>query len=70
MYGLMLLQEKIKGETLANKALREEDPDRSDRPNLPPGVIEQVALPFGNSTEQSRLSGMVSQAALLRPKER
>jgi len=70
MYGLLLLQEKIKGETLANARLREEDPDRAGRPNLPASVIEQVALPFGNSTEQDRVSGLVSQAALPRPKER
>jgi NADH-quinone oxidoreductase subunit B len=70
MYGLLLLQEKIKGESLANERLRDEDPERAGRPNLPPGVIDQIALPFGNSTEQNRASGLISQTALPRPKER
>jgi NADH-quinone oxidoreductase subunit B len=70
MYGLLLLQEKIKGESLANKRLRDEDPERAGLPNLPPDVIAQVAVPFGNSTEQNRVSGLVSQTALPRPKER
>jgi NADH-quinone oxidoreductase subunit B len=70
LYGLLLLQEKIRGESLANEALRAEDPDRVGRPNLPTDVINEVAVPFGNSTKQNRVSGLVSTSALLRPADR
>jgi NADH-quinone oxidoreductase subunit B len=70
IYGILLLQEKIRGETLANSALREEDPERTGRPNLPPEVIEELAVPFGNSTAQNRVSGLVSTSALARPADR
>ena len=42
MYGILMLQEKIKGESLANKALREEDPTKVARPNLPPEAIDEA----------------------------
>lgn len=70
MYGILLLQEKIRGEALANSSLREEDPERAGRPNLPPEVIEELAVPFGNSTVQNRVSGLVSRTALARPSDR
>ncbi|HEX7118481.1 MAG TPA: NADH-quinone oxidoreductase subunit NuoB [Longimicrobiales bacterium] len=70
IYGILMLHEKIKGESLANKALREEDPARVGRPNLPAEVIEQVTVPFGNSTSQNRASGLVSTGALARPEDR
>lgn len=70
MYGILMLQEKIKGESLANKALREEDPTMVARPNLPPETIEQVTLPFGNSTSQNRVSGLVPRGVLALPEER
>jgi NADH-quinone oxidoreductase subunit B len=70
IYGILLLQEKIKGETLANEALRSEDPLRAGKPNLSPEVIEEIAGPFGNSTQQNRVSGLVGTAALARPADR
>jgi NADH-quinone oxidoreductase subunit B len=70
IYGLLLLQEKIKGEKLSNPALRAEDPERVGLPNLPAGTVEEVAQPFGNSTKQNRLSGLVTTGALSRPADR
>jgi len=70
MYGILMLHEKIKGETLSNEALRAEDPDRTGRPNLAAEVVDEVAVPFGNSTTQNRVSGLVGTAALARPADR
>ncbi|MDT8435342.1 MAG: NADH-quinone oxidoreductase subunit NuoB [Gemmatimonadota bacterium] len=70
IYGLLMVQEKIKGESLSNRALREEDPDAAGRPNLPPEAIRLVAQPFGNSTRQNRVSGVEPSAALRRPRDR
>jgi NADH-quinone oxidoreductase subunit B len=70
LYGLLLLQEKIRGESLANPDLRAEDPERVGKPNLTPEVTEQVAVPFGNSTKQNRVSGLVGTTALTRPADR
>jgi NADH-quinone oxidoreductase subunit B len=70
IYGILMLQEKIKGESLRNATLREEDPERAGRPNLPDGVIDEVAVPYGNSTQQNRVSGLVETTALARPSDR
>ncbi|MGH7573952.1 MAG: NADH-quinone oxidoreductase subunit B [Longimicrobiales bacterium] len=70
IYGILLLQEKIRGETLKNEVLRAEDAERVGLPNLPPEVIEEVASPFGNSTKQNRVSGLVGTNALVRPSDR
>ena len=71
IYGILLLHEKISGESLKDQIqLRAEDPERAGRPNLPAEVIDQVALPFGNSTKQNRVSGLVATAQLARPSDR
>jgi NADH-quinone oxidoreductase subunit B len=73
IYGILMLQEKIKGESLSgdiHQALRHEDPARTSQPNLPAEVIEEIAGPFGNSTTQNRASGLVSTRALSRPGDR
>ncbi|HEU4648503.1 MAG TPA: NADH-quinone oxidoreductase subunit NuoB [Gemmatimonadales bacterium] len=74
IYGILLLHEKIRGESVFNRELHErlraEDPARTGRPNLPPGVIDNITLPFGNSTKQNRVSGLVSTASLSRPTDR
>jgi NADH-quinone oxidoreductase subunit B len=70
IYGILLLQEKIRGEAISNTALRAEDPERVGKPNLPAEVIEELAVPFGNSTSQNRVSGLVSTNALARPADR
>ena len=70
IYALMMIQEKIKGESLVNPVLREEDETAVGGPNLPPEVIELVAQPFGNSTRQNRGSGIESTSATRRPRDR
>lgn len=74
IYGILLLHEKIRGESVFKRELHErlraEDPAKTGRPNLPPGVIDNITLPFGNSTKQNRVSGLVSTASLSRPTDR
>ncbi|MGH7481902.1 MAG: NADH-quinone oxidoreductase subunit B [Longimicrobiales bacterium] len=70
MYGVLMLHEQIKGERLSDESLRAEDPARVGLPNLPPETIEALAAPFGNSTLQNRVSGLVSTGAQLRPSDR
>ena len=69
-YGLMMIQEKIKGETLSSVAYRAEPAAAVGRPNLPPEAIELVAQPFGNSTRQNRASGLTATSAVARPTDR
>ncbi len=73
IYAFLMLQEKIKGESVMgdlHQEIRREDPERAGRPNLPADVIEQIAGPFGNSTKQNKMSGLVSTRALSRPRDR
>ena len=70
IYGLMMIQEKIKGESILNPVLREESPKATGRPNLPPETIELIAQPFGNSTRQNRISGIAFTSAISRPRDR
>ena len=70
IYALMMVQEKIKGESLADDRLRVESPESVGRPNLPPEAIELVAQPFGNSTRQNRMSGIEATSAIQRPRDR
>jgi NADH-quinone oxidoreductase subunit B len=58
IYGLLMIQEKIKGESLRDPRLREEDPAQVGKPALAPEAIEVVAQPFGNSTTQNKASGL------------
>lgn len=70
MYALMMIQEKIKGESIADLRAREEDPERAGKPHLSAEDVELVASPFGNSTFQNRVSGLESSSPILRPGDR
>jgi NADH-quinone oxidoreductase subunit B len=74
IYGILMIHEKIKGESVTNRALHEqlrtEDPARIGRPNLSPEVIDAITGPFGNSTKQNRVSGLEGTRALERPRDR
>jgi NADH-quinone oxidoreductase subunit B len=70
IYGILLLQEKIRGEALANPALRHEEAARTGLANLPASVIDELAVPYGNSTHQNRVSGLISTTAIARPADR
>jgi NADH-quinone oxidoreductase subunit B len=54
IYGIMLLQKKIRGETLADPTLRQEHLVDADGLFLPPQRIDELSEPFGNSVHQTR----------------
>jgi NADH-quinone oxidoreductase subunit B len=70
IYAFLMLQEKIKGEQIGNESLRAEDPLAVGRANLDADTIEAITGPFGNSTKQNRVSGLISSAAVTRPHDR
>jgi NADH-quinone oxidoreductase subunit B len=54
LYGILLLQKKIRGETLADPAIRvEQSLDERGLP-LSPERIDELSEPFGNSLHQTR----------------
>jgi hypothetical protein len=64
-----MLHEKIKGESITRPELRYELHDPL-APALPDGTVEEVTVPFGNSTSQNKMSGLVTTTALKRPGDR
>ncbi len=68
IYGILMLHEKIRGESIAYQSLREER--TTGTANLPASTIDQVALPFGNSTLQNKASGLVGTSGVARPDDR
>jgi NADH-quinone oxidoreductase subunit B len=54
MYGIMLLQKKIKGETFLDADLRQEHLVGPEGLFLPARKIDEVSEPFGNSVHQTR----------------
>ena len=58
IYGLMMIQEKIRTESLSNHYdLRAEDPARVAMPRASAEEVVGLTGPFGNSTHQNQLSG-------------
>jgi NADH-quinone oxidoreductase subunit B len=71
IYGLMMIQEKIRGERLADHDLnRFEDPAATGRPRASEPEIVGLTGPFGNSTQQNRISGLVQTDRADRPADR
>lgn len=71
IYGLMMIQEKIRGESLARHGEhRAEDPAASGRPNADDTEVADLTGPFGNSTQQNQVSGLVTTSAVGRPDDR
>jgi NADH-quinone oxidoreductase subunit B len=70
IYGLLMIQEKIKGESVSDLRPRLEEPERVGKPQLPAEDVELVAAPFGNSTTQNRVSGLDSSSPVVRPGDR
>ncbi len=70
IYALLMIREKIKGESIADLRSREEAPDRAGKPYLSSEEVELVASPFGNSTWQNRVSGLESSSPIQRPGDR
>jgi NADH-quinone oxidoreductase subunit B len=54
LYGILLLQKKIKGETFLDPALRVEQLTDEQGMFLPPAVVDELSEPFGNSVHQTR----------------
>jgi len=54
LYGILLLQKKIMGESLTDQQLRVERTVGPDGLFLPPAYIDEVSEPFGNSIHQTR----------------
>src|SRR5437868_3845119 len=57
MYGIMLLQKKIKGESLFDAVRRRDEQPLDEKGlRLPPETIDEISEPFGNSVHQFRSS--------------
>jgi NADH-quinone oxidoreductase subunit B len=54
MYGITLLQKKIRGESIADHDLRQEHLVGPDGLFLPARAIDEASEPFGNSVHQTR----------------
>jgi NADH-quinone oxidoreductase subunit B len=55
MYGIMLLQQKVKREQLKHDATRPDvEPDPKSQLYIPPSRIDELSEPFGNSVHQTR----------------
>jgi NADH-quinone oxidoreductase subunit B len=55
IYGIMMLQQKVKMERSRDVALRNEmEPDPTSQLYIPPSRIDELSEPFGNSVHQTR----------------
>ncbi len=54
IYGILLLQEKVRGEKLGEASLRQERPLDPGSLRIPPPLAEELSQPFGNSIQQTR----------------
>ncbi len=54
LYGILLLQKKIRGESIADRSLREEHPLDQTALRLKPETVDELSEPFGNSVHQTR----------------
>ncbi|RMH12780.1 MAG: NADH-quinone oxidoreductase subunit B [Gemmatimonadetes bacterium] len=71
IYGLMMIQEKIRGETMDRRVeLRAEDPYAAGAPRATPEEIAGLTGPFGNSTHQNQGSGRGPKDRVHRPADR
>jgi NADH-quinone oxidoreductase subunit B len=71
IYALMMIQEKIRQESLdEHTILRAEDPLAVAKPQADEEEIAAISGPFGNSTQQNRVSGIAQTDAISRPKDR
>jgi NADH-quinone oxidoreductase subunit B len=54
LYGILLLQKKIKGETVFDPSLRVEQLANEHGLFLEPATVDELSEPFGNSVHQTR----------------
>jgi NADH-quinone oxidoreductase subunit B len=69
MYGILMIQEKVRRSSPTREWVTEESLVEG-LPALPASLVDVVAAPFGNSTQQNRSSGLVSTGAVARPNDR
>ena len=71
IYGLMMIQEKIRTEKLSEHGVnRAEDPLAAGRPRAGDEQVRGLTGPFGNSTRQNRIAGLVQTDRVSRPEDR
>jgi len=71
IYGLMMVQEKIREERLSeHEELRHEDPLAAGVAKASAEEVAALTGPFGNSTKQNRVSGLVQTDRTDRPDDR
>jgi NADH-quinone oxidoreductase subunit B len=71
IYGILLIQEKIRRSHATSQdewGAIDQLPEGASY--LPESVVEHLAAPFGNSTNQNRSSGLVSTGAVVRVSDR
>lgn len=54
IYGIMMLQKKVRGETMIDREIREEHVLEKGGMRLPAEVVDELSEPFGNSVHQTR----------------
>ena len=54
LYGILMLQKKVRGETLADPTLRDEEVLDERGLRMPPHLLDEISEPFGNSIHQTR----------------
>ena len=55
IYGIQMLQEKVKRERMRDTAIRDEmEPDPNSQLYIPAPTIDELSEPFGNSVHQTR----------------
>ncbi|MDH3289807.1 MAG: NADH-quinone oxidoreductase subunit B [Gemmatimonadota bacterium] len=54
LYGILLLHKKVRGETIADPALRRERVFKQGDLQIPARLIDELSEPFGNSIHQTR----------------
>ena len=71
IYGILLVQEKIRNSAATSEDVwRQVDELPEGGSYLPREVVDALAAPFGNSTNQNRSSGLVSTGAVVRVSDR
>ena len=54
IYGIMMLQKKVRGETILDREIRKEHVLERGGMRLPAEVVDELSEPFGNSVHQTR----------------
>ncbi len=71
IYGILMVHEKIRrSQPTSEREWWPEERLVEGVPALPAEVIDAMTGPFGNSTNQNRVSGLVSSGAIVRPTDR